>query len=212
VPKRCFRLPKKSQAAFSPPADVKESVEPTALTELSLVRRALAGDHAAATALYDAHAPRLYAVMRRIALDDATAEDWAQEAWIRAFGSLASFRADARFGTWLYRIAFNTAMDLRRKAARRAAAPMDIGAQTVESGEDRVIARATVEAALARLPDSLRAVTVLHEIEGFSHEEIAEMLDIRPATSRSHLFKARVRLQHLLGAAPAVSIAQEESA
>jgi RNA polymerase sigma-70 factor (ECF subfamily) len=164
------------------------------------IRAARRGDKWAAESLYRAYAPGLHAVMRRIAGDDDTAADWGQEAWIRVFEALGTYRGDARFSTWLYRLAFNTAVSLRRRARRQRLEVALTATVASPSQEAAILARLDVERLLQTLPAAMRAIVVLHDIEGRTHEEIAQMLAIRPATSRSHLCKARARLQRPLGA------------
>ncbi|HEX8243936.1 MAG TPA: sigma-70 family RNA polymerase sigma factor [Longimicrobium sp.] len=170
------------------------------MDEADLIRRARLGEERAAAELYRAHAPRLFAALRRIAGDDAAAEDWAQEAWIRVLTSLDRFRGESRFSTWLYRVAFNVAASLRR-SRRWGRGEVELGEETktVEADEARVLDRLTLEGALARLTPSMRSVLVLHDVEGYRHDEIAAMLGIGASTSRSQLFKARARMEALLG-------------
>ena len=91
----------------------------TDLSEAQIIRKACAGDGSAIRLLYERYAPRVYAVVRRIAADDDLAQDYAQEAWIRAIRALPTFRGDARFSTWLHRIAVNAALQSLRKAQTR---------------------------------------------------------------------------------------------
>jgi RNA polymerase sigma-70 factor (ECF subfamily) len=181
---------------------MRKSPSNAAADDAALVARARAGEEAAAAEIYRRHAPRLYAVVRRLAGDDETAEDWAQETWIRALTGLGAFRAESRLSTWLHRVAFNTAVSLRRVGRWRTS-----GGELPDSiaGRDRVDAvvdRVALERALARLPAGMRAAVVLHDVEGYRHEEIAEILGVRASTSRSQLYKARVRLAELLAPDP----------
>lgn len=169
------------------------------MTEERLVQRASEGDPEAARALYERHAPRVYAVVRRIAGDDDVAEDYAQEAWIRAFRALPGFRGDSRFATWLHRIAMNAAIQAVRKAStadrRRTALPDDLPA---EPAEGDVLLRERLERALDRVPPGMRKVLVLHDVEGYTHEQIGDALGISSGTSKSQLFKGRARLREIL--------------
>ncbi|HSL69633.1 MAG TPA: sigma-70 family RNA polymerase sigma factor [Longimicrobiales bacterium] len=169
------------------------------MTDLELIRQAQQGDPAAVRGLYQRHAPRVFSVIRRLAADDALAEDWAQEAWVRVFRALPSFRGESRFTTWLHRIAVNSALHGRRWRDRRArnetALPPTL--MSVSSGEQTVL-RLRLERALERLPDRMRQVLVLHDVEGYTHEEIAEFLGVTAGTSKSQLFKARARMRELL--------------
>lgn len=179
-------------------------------TEHELVRRARQGDGRAVRMLYERHAPRVYAVVRRLAGDDALAEDWAQEAWIRAIRALATFRGDARFSTWLHRIAVNSALQGRRSHERRADREASLPIpHRVSSDGDHTLLRLQLERALERLPDRMRQVLVLHDVEGYTHEEIAAALGVTAGTSKSQLFKARARMRRLLRSAHPVTAGEE---
>ncbi len=170
------------------------------LSEAQLIRRAGDGDARAVRALYERYAPRVYAVVRRIAGDDDLAQDYAQEAWIRAIRALPTFRGDARFSTWLHRIAVNAALQALRRTDTRAKreAPMP---ETVPVGPTRgdALLQTRLEEALDRLPDGMRQVLILHDVEGYTHEEIGDVLGVASGTSKSQLFKARARMRSLLG-------------
>lgn len=170
------------------------------MDEPSLIRRACGGDAAAVRALYDRYAPRVYAVVRRIAADDELAKDYAQEAWIRAIRALPTFRGDARFSTWLHRIAVNSALQAMRKAEtrQRREAPIPEHVATLPGSRDALLKR-RLEVALDRLPEGMRRVIILHDVEGYTHEEIAEMMGRTSSFSKSQLARAHARLRRLLG-------------
>lgn len=169
------------------------------MTETQLIQSAKQGDGGAIQALYGLHARRVYAVVRRLAGEDALAEDWAQEAWIRALRALPGFRGDSRFSTWLHRIAVNTALHARRSRERRAGReePLDDSFSSRPAAENTVL-RLRLERAIERLPEGMRKVLVLHDVEGYTHEEIGEMLGVAPGTCKSQLFKARARMRQML--------------
>jgi RNA polymerase sigma-70 factor (ECF subfamily) len=169
------------------------------MNEIDFVRRARDGDGDAIRELYRRYAPRVYAVVRRLAADDSLAEDWAQEAWIRAIRALPSFRGEARFSTWLHRIAVNSALHGRRWRERRAKneIPLPVALE-VRERNDQPVLRIALQRALDSLPDGMRQVIVLHDVEGYTHEEIAETLGITAGTSKSQLFKARARMRRTL--------------
>lgn len=169
------------------------------MTETQLIRQACDGDARAVRALYERYAPRVYAVVRRIAGDDETAQDYAQEAWIRAIRALPTFRGDARFSTWLHRIAVNAALQaLRRSETReRREAPMPDAVAAPTLRRDALLQQ-RLERALDRLPAGMRTILILHDVEGYTHEEIGESLGIASGTSKSQLFKARARMRDLL--------------
>ena len=169
------------------------------MNEADCIRRAQEGDAAAIRDLYRRYAPRVHAVVRRLAGDDALAEDWAQEAWVRAFRALPGFRSEARFSTWLHRIAVNSALHGRRWRDRRVDHEAPLDAERQYSGRsEQVVLRISLERALDTLPDGMRQIIVLHDVEGYTHDEIGELLGIAAGTSKSQLFKARARLRGLL--------------
>ena len=167
--------------------------------ETELVERARSGDQEAMGALYRAHASRVYTVVRRLAGDDALAEDLAQDAWIRAFRKLELFRGDSSFGTWMYRLATNMALNRLRRRGRRDEVEREADiVHAAGSLDEAVINQRMLAQALDRLPPGYRQVLVLHDVEGRTHEEIAEMLGVAPGTSKSQLHKARARMRELL--------------
>jgi RNA polymerase sigma-70 factor (ECF subfamily) len=172
------------------------------MSEQELIDRARTGDARAIRALYDRHAPRVFAVVRRFAGDDALAEDWAQEAWIQAIRALPDFRGTAQFTTWLHRIAINAALQGRRWRERRVRHedPLPPALPEPATGE-RTVLRLRLERALQQLPAGMRQVLILHDVEGYTHEEIAEALGVTPGTSKSQLFKARAKMRELLAPA-----------
>jgi len=169
------------------------------MTEANLIERACEGDGRAVRTLYERYAPRVYAIVRRIAGDDDLARDYAQEAWIRALRALPTFRGDARFSTWLHRIAVNSALQAARKVETRRKYEGPIPAQaalTPRAGD--VLLEQRLEAALDRLPEGMRRVLILHDVEGYTHDEIGEVLGVTAGTSKSQLFKARAKMRELL--------------
>ncbi len=169
------------------------------MTEGHLIREAAEGDARAIRALYDRYAPRVFAVVRRIAGDDETAQDYAQEAWIRAVRALPTFRGDARFSTWLHRIAVNSALQALRKSEtrHRREAPFPAEVPVGPRGGDTLLQR-RLEQALDTLPGGMRQVLILHDVEGYTHEEIGDALGVAPGTSKSQLFKARAKMREML--------------
>ncbi|HSM59797.1 MAG TPA: sigma-70 family RNA polymerase sigma factor [Longimicrobiales bacterium] len=166
------------------------------------VRRAAGGDQKAFERLYRGHVGRVYALARRM-VDEESADDLTQEVFIRAWQKLSSFRGEARFGTWLHRLAVNHILtrreSLRKRQARhsegdglmdRLAAPRQRNAGVALD----------LESALTRLPDGARQVFVLFDVEGYGHEEIAEAMGISVGTSKSQLHRARMLLRGHLNA------------
>ncbi len=162
---------------------------------------ARAGDPAAFRALYDAHAARVHALCLRLERDPATAEELTQDVFIRAWRALPGFRGEARVSTWLHRIAVNVVLEHRRRIARRLRREEPAGdlellgasAPAPEAGLDL-----DLRAALETLPPGARAVFILHEVEGYSHEEIAEMSGVTTGTTKTQLFRARRMLREAL--------------
>lgn len=167
--------------------------------EPELIAKAREGDERAVRALYDRYSPRVYAVVRRIVGEDDLAEDCAQEAWIRALRALPGFRGEARFGTWLHRIAVNSALQMIRKEKKRTeretSIPVDLPVSP--SVGDPLLAK-KLQAALDQLSPGMREVLILHDVEGYTHAEIGEVLGVTAGTSKSQLFKARARMRVLL--------------
>jgi RNA polymerase sigma-70 factor (ECF subfamily) len=179
--------------------------------DATLIAAAKLGDPAALRALYDRHAGRVYAVVRRIAPEESLADDWAQETWVRAFRALPAFRGESSFGTWILRIAMNSAMYEARKLTRRwkGEVALDPATSATERPSEPVL-RVRLERALAELPEGMRRILVLHDVEGYNHEEIAAILGNTSSTCRSQLFKARARMRELLSQQFPLSKQQEE--
>ena len=174
----------------------------------ALALAAAAGDTDAFEALYRRHAGRVHGVVLRLAgWQRARAEDLVQEAFLRAWQALPQWRGEAAFGTWLHRLAVNTAlMDLR---ARRVRPTLDgdddeaLGAlpSADSSGHGTAMAM-DLGRAVATLPPRARAVLVLHDIEGWTHGEIAAALDMAVGSSKAQLHRARGLLRTRLGDTP----------
>jgi RNA polymerase sigma-70 factor, ECF subfamily len=168
-------------------------------TDDQLIARARGGETAAFRLLYERHADRVFSVVRRIAGDDGLAEEWAQEAWVRVYRALPRFRGEARFATWLHRIAVNCALHGRRGVQRRQRREERAVVPDIHpSHGDGTLLRMRLDEALDGLPERMRAVLVLHDVEGYTHEEIGEMLGVAAGTSKSQLFRARARMRELL--------------
>jgi RNA polymerase sigma-70 factor (ECF subfamily) len=167
--------------------------------EAELIRQAADGDGRAIRSLYDRYAPRVYAVVRRIAGDDDLAQDYAQEAWIRAIRALPTFRGDSRFSTWLHRIAVNAALQALRKqeGRRKRETPKAVDMAIAPKTRDSLLQR-RLEEALDGLPEGMRRVLILHDVEGYTHEEIGDVLGVTAGTSKSQLFKARAKMRTML--------------
>ena len=146
----------------------------------------------AARTLVHRHSPRLLATVRRLLASDVmSAEDVLQQAWVNGISALRDFRKESAFSTWITRIAIRTALDhLRRRPDLRDSLPDADLAQLSSTGND-IDGRIDLDRLIAQLPSGCRGVLVLHDIEGFTHEEIADQLGIAVGTSKAHLFRAR---------------------
>ena len=170
----------------------------------ALARAAGQGDAKAFEALYRKHSRRVYAVVWRLAGgQSARADDLVQEAFIRAWQALPAFRFESAFATWLHRLAVNTAlMQLRRRAGGEDAESDDSALEslpTTDTAGQRTRERLDLERAVATLPERARAVLVLHDIEGWKHEEIAAELGMAVGSSKAQLHRARKLLRARLG-------------
>jgi RNA polymerase sigma-70 factor, ECF subfamily len=169
--------------------------------ETQTIQRAIEGDEAAMRSLWSRHAPHIDAVVRRLVGNDLDlAADIAQEVWIQIFRALPQYRGESQFGTWAHRIAVNRTLNALRKTRRLAQIETDMEEDTamVESNPERSLMMATIESAASKLSPGARTVFMLHDVEGYTHEEIAERLGITSGGSKSQLFKARAKLRTLL--------------
>lgn len=169
--------------------------------ELLTIRQAINGDEAALRALWTRHAPHIDMVVRRLAGPDLDlAADIAQEVWIQIFRALPSYRGDAQFGTWAHRIAVNRTLNALRKTRRLASIETGVEEDTAvtEPDTDRSFVAESIDEAAAKLSPGARTVFLMHDVEGYTHEEIAAELGITPGGSKSQLFKARTKLRKLL--------------
>jgi RNA polymerase sigma-70 factor (ECF subfamily) len=169
-------------------------------TDFTTIQRAIEGDERALRALWSQHAPHIDAVVRRLAGDPDLAEDIAQEVWIQIFRALPTYRGESQFGTWAHRIAVNRTLNALRRTRRltKIETDMDEETVTVEHTGDRAMLRSVIDAAAAQLSPGARTVFLMHDVEGYTHEEIATELGITPGGSKSQLFKARAKLRRLL--------------
>ena len=180
-------------------------------SDAELVRRAQQGDSDAFASLFHTHKARIYSVCLRMTNNAAEAEDLTQDAFLQVFRKLATFRGDSALSTWLYRIAVNTVlMHFRKKVLRQISLdePYNQDAKVVRreygSRDDRLtgsVDRIALARAIKELPDGYRTIFLLHEVEGYEHQEIAELLDCSVGNSKSQLHKAKLRIRELLGKA-----------
>lgn len=172
-----------------------------ARADVDEVTKAQAGDRRAFERLYHRHAARIHGLARRMLSYDEAGEA-TQDVFVRAWEKLGSFRGEAAFGTWLHRLAINVMLTRRQGHGIRRSRFIEDDAVL-----DRVPARASsgdfsmdFEAAIGRLPDGARTIFVLHDVEGYRHEEIAEILEVTTGTTKAQLHRARMLLRGHLSA------------
>ncbi|HEX5435717.1 MAG TPA: sigma-70 family RNA polymerase sigma factor [Gemmatimonadaceae bacterium] len=167
--------------------------------ERALVLAAQRGQSEAFAALVRLHGRRAYAVARAIAATHEDAEDAVQEGFLHAYRALGRFRPEQAFGAWLYRIVANAALDIgRRRKVRSTEALADSVALPFRDPAESDELRRRLKESLAMLPERQRAVLVLHDVEGFTHGEIGQMLGMPEGTARSDLHHARAALRRTL--------------
>ena len=183
---------------------------PKALTEAEAIRLAQAGDAAAFEILYGLHSRRVYALCLRMVSNPSDAEDLMQEAFLQLFRKIGTFRSESAFSTWLHRMTVNVVlMRLRKKTL-----PVSSLEETTEPDEEGggprkdvgapdlrlsgAVDRVNLERSIERLPPGYRTVFVLHDVQGYEHNEIAGIMGCSVGNSKSQLHKARTRLRDLL--------------
>jgi len=185
------------------------------------VTRAQRGDREAFDALVELYTPQVYNLALRVTGSREEAEDCVQDAFVRAFCALRSFRGEAAFSTWLYRVALNAATDAARKRSRNPVTATDLARDDSDESPpdlDRLAGSASADPhgpdaalvvkqrrhivlkAIGRLPEHQRAVVILYDLQGLSYEEIARILKTRVGTVKSRLNRARLALRDLLAA------------
>lgn len=164
-----------------------------------LVRAASEGDERAFEGLYRRHVARIHSLVRRMASADV-ADELTQDVFVRAWAKLHTFRGDSAFGTWLYRLAVNVVLTERRKSrVEKEWLLADDGPLELHPSRSAPAGvRLDLEAAMRQLPEGARQVFVLHDIEGWTHEEIAAHLGLVVGTSKSQLSRARAALRRML--------------
>ena len=166
----------------------------TELDDVALVRRVQRGDLDAFEPLYRRHAGRTYALCLRLTGDAQIAVERVQDVFVRVWERIRSFRGDSAFASWLHRLTVNVVLAEMRSTRRREARIMLDDTATAFAPEVHLDDRIDLDAAVLRLPPGARVVFVLHDIEGYSHDEIASFLGNAPGTVRAQLWKARQML------------------
>jgi RNA polymerase sigma-70 factor (ECF subfamily) len=167
--------------------------------ELSEVRRAASGDGRAFQRLYQTHVARIHSLCRRM-MGSGEADELTQDIFTRAWEKLGTYRGEAAFGTWLYRLALNLLIERRAALTkhRKRHLPDEEIFEVLPGRADPADSRIDFEAAIQLLPDGAREILVLHDVEGYKHEEIAGLLGINSGTSKSQLHRARMALRGYL--------------
>ena len=202
-----------SEQAAAAPAQLVAPTLSSDSVEADMLARAQAGDHQAFAQLYSLHKRRIYSLCLRMVGNVSEAEDLTQEAFLQLHRKIATFRGDSAFSTWLHRLAFNVVlMQLRKKGL----SVISLDEAMEPAAEERpgrsfgehdlilsgAIDRLTLQRAIDELPAGYRLIFVLHDIEGYEHNEIAGMLDCSIGNSKSQLHKARLKLRAALQVNP----------
>ncbi|WP_396213841.1 RNA polymerase sigma factor [Gemmatimonas sp.] len=164
------------------------------------VAAAAGGDRRAFERVYRTHVPKVFSLCLRMLGDRSLAEEVTQDVFVRVWQKLPSFRGDAAFGTWLHRVAVNVVLTRRKKAGieqDRSGGTDDV-IDLAPARPEPVGDRMDLEGAITRLPQGARTVFLLHDVEGFTHEEIGEQLGITPGGSKAQLHRARMLLRAAL--------------
>jgi len=172
------------------------------VNERQLIARVIAGDRSAGRTLYDTHAPRVYSLAYRLSGDPEKAREFTQDTFVRAFSRLAQFRGDAAFSTWLHRIVVTVVSNARRSEVRIAREVALDEAHSIEmtAPEAEPDLKERIARAVNNLSEVYRTTLILHDIEGYTHAEIASMLGVPEGTSKSRLSAARAQLREELAA------------
>lgn len=182
-----------------PPAELGKA------TDFNLATSASKGDMAAFEEVYTRHHRRVYSICLRMLQNTSEAEDLTQDVFIQLYRKIGSFRGDSAFTTWLHRMTVNQVlMHFRKrtvkfeKTTEEGETPDQIVTGTANPEKMRIVDKIALENAIAQLPDGYKNVFILHDVEGFEHEEVARILGCSVGTSKSQLHKARLKLQKLL--------------
>ena len=168
------------------------------MDDRELIRRVLGGDAAAERALYDAHVDRVFRLCYRLAGDEDLARDFTQDAFIKAFSKLADFRGESSFSTWMHSITVSVSLNGLRKRKRHSTRETaleyadGVGTTRREAEPDL---KTRLRKAIDSLSEGYRTVFVMHDIEGYTHEEIGAALGVQSGTSKANLSRARAKLR-----------------
>lgn len=167
------------------------------MSEAKLIERVLDGDEVAARHLYDANVERVYRLAYRMAGDEELAREFTQESFVRAFERLHQFRGDAALSTWLHSITVSVTLNGLRRVKRERTREVDLDDRQPGRGPGRAEPdlKQRLHEAIDGLPDIYRSVFVMHDVEGYTHEEIGQTLSVAVGTSKARLFRARRMLR-----------------
>src|ERR1700730_2582701 len=197
-------------AASSSTKEVTAAASPKTMTEAEAIRLAQGGDAAAFEFLYRLHGRRVYALCLRMVSNPSDAEDLMQEAFLQLFRKIGTFRGESAFSTWLHRMTVNVVLMRLRKKTLPVASLEETTEPDEETGGPRkdigapdlkltgAVDRVNLERSIEKLPPGYRTVFVLHDVQGYEHNEIADIMGCSVGNSKSQLHKARTRLRDLL--------------
>jgi RNA polymerase sigma-70 factor (ECF subfamily) len=187
-------------------ADVKPLENVGSASDFALAQSAAKGDMVSFEELYQRHHRRVYSICLRMLQNASEAEDLTQDVFIQLYRKIGSFRGDSAFTTWLHRMTVNQVlMHFRKrtvkfeKTTEEGETPVQIVSGTENPFKMPVVDKIAIENAIEQLPAGYKKVFVLHDVEGFEHEEVAKILGCSVGTSKSQLHKARLKLRKLLG-------------
>lgn len=185
--------------------DADKASENGTMSDISLAQAAGWGDMTAFEELYNRHHRRVYSLCLRMLQNPVDAEDLTQEVFIQLYRKIGSFRGDSAFTTWLHRMTVNQVlMHFRKRSVKfektteEGDTPIQMVSGTENPNKMRIVDKIALDNAIEQLPPGYRSVFVLHDIEGYEHEEIATLLGCSVGTSKSQLHKARLKLRRLL--------------
>ncbi len=183
----------------------EEKIDITALKDFELTKRSAKGDMVAFEEVYRRHHRRVYSICLRMLKNTTEAEDLTQDVFIQLHRKIGSFRGDSAFTTWLHRLTVNQVlMHFRKrnvkfeKTTEEGETPVQVVEGTLNPRKMPVVDKIALEDAIEQLPNGYRNVFVLHDVEGYEHEEVARILGCSVGTSKSQLHKARLKLRKLL--------------
>src|ERR1043166_8344 len=186
-------------------SDAAPKADVTTVKDLQLAKLAADGDMAAFEEIYRRHHRRVFSICLRMLQNTSEAEDLTQDVFIQLYRKIGSFRGDSAFTTWLHRMTVNQVlMHFRKrtvkyeKTTEEGETPVQIVSGTANPDKMRVVDKIALDNAIEQLPTGYKNVFVLHDVEGFEHEEVAKILGCSVGTSKSQLHKARLKLQKLL--------------